>query len=177
MKKLSTLILLFVGLLTSCVGDVGPQGPPGFDGFDGQDGQDGADGLIGNIFEAEVSFNEANTYEAFVDFPTSIDVFDTDIVLAYILNGTDNGVDIWEPWPQTLFFDNGILLNAFDHTDSDIRFFLDGTVDFANLDPLYTDNIIYRVAIIPADFAASINTSKMSEVMTAMKVKTVKRVN
>ena len=165
--------MLFVGLLTSCVGDIGPQGPPG---FDGQDGLDGADGLIGNIFEAEVSFTEENGYEAFVDFPTTIEVFDTDVVLAYILNGTDNGTDIWEPLPQTLFFDDLILLNAFDHTAADIRFFLDGTVDPASLDPLYTDNVVYRVAIIPADFAASINTSDINEVMGALNVKSVVRV-
>jgi len=176
MKKVSILVLLFVGLLTACVGDIGPQGPPGFDGFDGQDGLDGADGLIGSIFEAEVTFTEANDYEAFVDIPTSIDVFDSDVVLAYILNGTDDGVDIWEPLPQTLFFGNDILLNAFDFTLADIRFFLDGTVDLSSLDPLYTDNVVYRVAVIPADFAATINTLNFNEVMSAMKVKSVERV-
>ena len=175
-KKLSILVLLFVGLLTSCVGDLGPQGPPGFDGFDGQDGLDGADGLIGSIFEAEGTFTEANGYEFFADIPTSIEVFDTDVVLAYTLSGVDNGVDIWEQLPQTLFFENDILLYGFDFTVADVRFFLDGTINLTTLDPLYTDNILFRVAVIPADFAATINTANFNDVMKAMNVDTVQRV-
>jgi len=174
-KKLSILVLLFVGLLTSCVGDIGPQGPPGFDGFDGADGQDGADGLIGTIFEAEATFTEANGYEFFVDIPTSIEVFDTDVVLAYTLSDVNDGVDVWEQLPQTLFIGNDILLYGFDFTVSDVRFFLDGTIDLTTLDALFTDNILFRVAVIPADFATTINTSNFNEVMSAMNVKSVER--
>jgi hypothetical protein len=175
-KKLSILVLLFVGLLTSCIGDIGPQGPPGFDGFDGQDGLDGADGLIGSIFEVEATFTEADAYEFFADIPTSIDIFDTDVVIAYTLSGVDDGVDIWEPLPQTLFFGNDILLYGYDYTVADVRFFLDGTIDLTTLDALYTDNILFRVAVIPADFAATINTANFNEVMSAMKIDNVERV-
>jgi len=114
--------------------------------------------------------------ELFTDIPTSIEVFDTDIVIAYILSGVDDGIDIWEPLPQTLFFDNGILLYGYDYTLNDVHFFLDGTIDLTTLEALYTDNIIFRVAVIPADFAATINTSNINEVMKAMKVDSVKRV-
>ncbi len=173
MKKISILVLLFVGILTSCGGDIGPQGPPGFDGFDGLDG---ADGLIGSIFEVEADFTP-DGYEFFVDIPTSIEVFDTDVVMAYILSGVDNDVDIWEPLPQTLFFGNEILLYGYDYTFFDVRFFLDGTIDLNSLDPLYTDNIIFRVAVIPAAFAESINTLNLDEVMGAMNVESVERVH
>ena len=172
-KKLSILVLLFVGLLTSCIGDIGPQGPPGFDGFDGLDGLDGNDGLIGSIFEAEGNFTEANAYEFFADIPTTIDILDTDIVIAYVLSGVDNEVDIWEPLPQTLFIEDEILLYGYDFTVTDIRFFLDGNISFASLDALYTDNIVFRVAVIPADFAATINTKNINEVMSALKIETV----
>ena len=172
MKKISILVLLFVGILTSCGGDIGPQGPPGFDGFDGIDG---ADGLIGSIFEVEADFTP-DGYEFFVDIPASIEVFDTDVVMAYILSGVDNDVDIWEPLPQTLFFGNEILLYGYDYTFFDVRFFLDGTIDLNSLDPLYTDNIIFRVAVIPADFAASIDVSNINEVMDAIQLKSVKRI-
>jgi len=169
MKKLSILFVSFVLVLfNSCTGDIGPEGPPGFDG---------ADGLIGSIFEVEATFTEAEGFEIFTDIPASIDVFDTDVVIAYILNGVDNGVDIWEPLPQTLFFDNGILLYGYDYTLNDVHFFLDGTIDLTTLDDLFTDNIVFRVAVIPADFAASINTSNINEVMKAMKVDSVKRIN
>jgi len=170
MNKISIIVLLFVGILTSCEGDIGPQGPPGFDGLDG------ADGLIGSIFEVEADFNP-DGYEFFVDIPNSIEVFDTDVVIAFILSGVDNGVDIWEPLPQTLFFGNDILLYGYDYTFFDVRFFLDGTIDLNSLDPLYTDNVIFRVAVIPADFAGSINTLNLEEVMDAMNVNTVERIH
>jgi len=38
---------------------------------------------------------------------------------------------------------------------------------------LFTDNIIYRIAVIPADVAASVNTANINEVMSAMKVDSV----
>jgi len=173
MKQISLLLSFILVLFISCVGD---PGPPGFDGFDGADGLDGVDGLIGQIFEAEVNFTAENDYEFLVDIPTTIEVFDTDVVIAYILTGVDNDIDIWEPLPQTLFFGNEILLYGYDHTVSDIRFFLDGTIDFASLDPLYTDAIVYRVAVIPADFAKTIDVSNMNEVMDALQVKSVERI-
>jgi len=177
MRKYLTLFIGIAGSLvlgfglTSCEGPIGPPGPPGPPGFDG------ADGLIGSIFEAQVDFDKANNYEAFVDFPSNIEVFDTDVVIAYILTAVDNGTDIWEPLPQTLFFDADILLYGYDHTAFDIRFFLDGTIDLGTLDPVFTDGVIFRVAIIPADFAATIDVNKFEDVMSALKVENVKRIN
>lgn len=172
MKKLSLLSSLLVVLLfISCTGDPGPQGPPGFDGIDG------ADGLIGTIFEVEADFNATNNYEYLVDIPTNIEVFDTDVIMAYILSGVDNDVDIWEPLPQTLFFDDGILLYGFNHTFFDVNFFLDGTKDFASLDPLFTDGVVFRVAVIPAAFAETTDLTNIKEVMSAMQIKSVERID
>lgn len=170
MKKISLLLSFIVVLFISCEGD---PGPPGFDGLDGLDG---ADGLIGTIFEVEADFTADNGYEYLVDIPLEIEVFDTDVVMAYILTGVDNDIDIWEPLPQTLFFENDILLYGFDHTVSDVRFFLDGTIDFETLDPLFTDDIIYRVAVIPAAFAEKIDVLNIDEVMNAMKIENVDRI-
>lgn len=172
MKKISLFLLFSIVLFMSCEG---PQGPPGFDGFDGFDGADGADGLIGSIFEVEVDFTP-DGYEYYVDIPASIEVFDTDIVMAYVLTEVLDGVDIWEPLPQTLFFGNEILLYGYDYTFSDVRFFLDGTINLNSLGALYTDNILFRVAVIPADFAASIDVSNINEVMDAIQLKSVKRI-
>ena len=170
MKKISILVVLFAVLLTACEGEMGPPGPPGLDGLDG------ADGLIGSIFEVQADFNP-DGFEFFVEIPSTIEVFDTDVVIAYILSGVENNVDIWEPLPQTLFFGNDILLYGYDYTYFDVRFFLDGTIDLYSLSPLYTDNVIFRVAVIPADFAGSINTLNLEEVMAAMNVKTIERIN
>ena len=170
MKKLSLLSsLLVVVLFISCTGDPGPQGPPGFDGIDG------ADGLIGTIFEVEADFTAGNDYEYLVDIPTNIEVFDTDVIMAYILTGIDDDVDIWEPLPQTLFFEDGILLYGFNHTFFDVNFFLDGTKDFASLDPLFTDGVVFRVAVIPAAFAETLDLTNIQDVMSAMEIDNVER--
>ena len=176
MRKYLTLLIGIAGSfilgfgLTSCEGPVGPPGPPR------PPGADGADGLIGTIFEAQVDFEKANDYQAIVEFP-DIELFDTDVVVAYILTAVDNGTDIWEPLPQTLFLGDDILLYGYDHTFFDIRFFLDGTVDLGTLDPVFTDGVIFRVAIIPADFAKEIDVNKFEDVMSAMKIEQVKRIN
>ena len=177
MRKYLTLFIGIAGSLvlgfglTSCEGPAGPPGPPGFDGVDG------ADGLIGTIFEAQIDFNKANDYQDIVDFPSTIDVFDSDVVVAYVLTAVEDGTDIWEPLPQTLFFDTDILLYGYDHTSFDIRLFLDGTSDLGTLDPENTDGVIVRVAFIPADFAAALDVNKFEDVMSALKVEKVKRIN
>ncbi len=175
MKKISLFLSFIVVLFVSCEGPQGPSGFDGFDGFDGTNGTDGADGLIGTIFEVEAVF-APDGYEYLVEIPTSIEVFDTDIIMAYILSGVEDGVDIWEPLPQTLFFGNEILLYGFDHTVADVRFFLDGTIDLNSLDALYTDAVVFRVAVIPAAFAESIDVLNINEVMGALQVKSVHRI-
>ncbi len=175
MKKISLFLSLIVVLFISCEGPQGPSGFDGFDGFDGTDGTDGADGLIGTIFEVEADFTP-DGYEYFVDIPASIEVFDTDIVMAYALTEVLDGVDIWEPLPQTLFFVDEILLYGYDYTVTEVRFFLDGTINLNTLEPLYTDNVLFRVAVIPAAFAESIDVLNINEVMDVMQLKSVKRI-
>ena len=61
--------------------------------------------------------------------------------------------------------------------DFDINFFMQGTFDLSTLDPVYTDGVIFRVAIIPADFAATLNLSDMNQVMDVLQIETVLKVN
>jgi len=175
MKRFITLFIAVLGTaaisfsISSCEGPAGPPGIPG------PVGPAGADGLIGAVFEAQIDFNKGNDYTGVVDIPNSIEVFDSDVVMAYILTGVDGGTDIWEPLPQTLFFGNEILLYGYDYTFADVKFFLDGTIDLGTLDPLFTDGIIFRVAVIPADFAQSIDLNKMEDVMQALNIEEVSR--
>jgi hypothetical protein len=177
MRKYLTLFIGIAGAfvlsfgLSSCEGPAGPPGPPG------EDGIDGADGLIGTIFEAEVDFDGSNDYSTVVEFPSNIEVFTSDVVVAYILTAVDDGTDIWEPLPQTLFFDTDILLYGYDHTSFDIRFFLDGTINLDSLDPIFTDDVIFRVAIIPADFSKDIDVNNLKDVMSALSIDKVERLN
>ncbi len=169
MKKLLLLSIISL-LLVSCQGD---PGPPGRDGANGLDGIN----ILGQIFEAQVDFNANNNYEVLVDIPTQIEVFDTDVVIAYILIGTNNGVDIWEPLPQTLFFDDGILLYGYNFTFEDVLFFLDGTVFFDNLPPETTQGVIFRVAILPADVAKGLDLTNLENVMNSLKNKEIIKLN
>lgn len=168
MKKLFSLLAITALLLTACEGDPGPPGPQGPPGQDGLDGG----GLLGTVFEYNVTFTDLNAEVPFetYDFPAELEVFDTDVVLAYLLVDVVDGFDVWEPLPRTLYFnDGGILSYGFNHTYVDIQFFLDGNIDFPFLDPDYTDNLIMRVAVLPADLLGEIDTNNMSEVMSVAK--------
>lgn len=154
MKKFSLLSILTLAIvMASCEGPVGPPGPPGFDGLDGLDGIN----ILGKVLEIEGTFNADNEYALFYEFPQTVEVFESDIVLVYILwaqTEDSNGelVDIWRLLPQTRLLDQGILQYNFDHTFFDVSIFLEGDFDFSSLSPSDTDNQIFRIAIMPAEF-------------------------
>ena len=170
MKKLFALLFVSSLLFISCEGVPGPPGPQGPQGEDGIN-------ILGQVFEAVVDFRAINGFEELVPFPDNIEVFDTDVVVAYILTGVEDGLDVWEPLPQTLFFGDEILLYGYNYTVGDILFFLDGTVNFNNLPSERTDNIIFRVAILPADMAEDVNLSSFDSVMNAVQNKEIMQLN
>ena len=173
MKKFY-ILLFFATILISCEGTVGPPGPPGPQGVPGEDGYDG---LIGQVIEVQADLNAGTDFEYFVEIPSDIEVFESDVIMVYRLMEVFDDTDVWEPLPQTIFRNNGILLYTFDYTLFDVRLFLDGTVDFGKLDPNDTDDLIFRIAIIPADFAKGVNLKKMDEVIKALHVEDIKRIN
>ena len=170
MKKFY-ILLFFATILISCEGTVGPPGPQGVPG------EDGYDGLIGQVIEVQADLNAGTDFEYFVEIPSDIEVFESDVIMVYRLMEVFDDTDVWEPLPQTIFRNNGILLYTFDYTLFDVRLFLDGTVDFGKLDPNDTDDLIFRIAIIPADFAKGVNLKKMDEVIKALHVEDIKRIN
>lgn len=160
MKKNSFIIILFASvLILSCEG---PVGPPGEDGTS----------LIGTVFEMEGDFKASNNYELFFDFPQNFEIYNTDVALVYILwevatvNG--NQTDVWRLLPQTVILDDGILQYNFDYTVNDVRIFLEGTTNFNNLLPAETDNQIFRIAVLPADFVASKKSAEISDLSILM---------
>jgi len=147
MKKLTVIFSLFAVIaFSSCEG---PMGVPGEDGTS----------LIGTIFETEGDFKASNNYELFFDFPNNFEIYNTDIVLVYILwdvvpvNGKQT--DIWRLCPQTRFIDNGVIQYNFDYTVNDVRIFLETTFPYDELLPSETNNQVFRIAVLPADFVAS----------------------
>ena len=140
MKLFLTLIFSLL-VLTSCEGPEGPKGLPGIN-------------ILGQVFEVNIDLNATNNFEQVVTIPLSIEVFESDAILAYRYEGSFNGADIWTPLPST-YFDNfgGTFLYTFNHTYFDLKFFLDGNFNLGVLAPSWTDNQIFRVVVVPAEFA------------------------
>lgn len=155
MKKLLSLLSIFI-LITACEGDPGPPGPPGIQGNDGGI-------LVSNAFEIEIDFNLNNNFEYFEAY--GFDVFPADVTLVYILWEVSDGVEIWRQLPQNVFFDQGVLTYNFDFTRTDVRFFLDGTINLGTLDSSYTQNQIFRVVVVPAEDVGRIDYSNLNAVM------------
>lgn len=169
MKKLTLFLLLPLFSLTSCIegsGTVGPQGPPG---------PQGPAGPVGQGFEVEANFSEANGYSEIFAFPNDIEVLDTDIVAVYLLWDVDSetGNDVWQPLPVSVFFDDGELQYAFDHTVADVQLFLTGDTDLSTVGDEFTQNQIFRVAILPVDYVQNnkIDINNMEEVMGAVEMR------
>jgi hypothetical protein len=174
MKSTTLLAGLFLSLFfISCEG---PQGPPGFDGFDGLDGQDGVN-ILGSVLEIEGDFNVGNDYSILYEFPQTVEVFESDVVLVFILwdqteDGNGEPVDIWRLLPQTRILDQGLLQYNYDHTFLDVSIFLESDFDLDTLQPGDTDNQVFRIAVMPADFASSskMDKSNLDAVMHSLNV-------
>ena len=134
------------------------------DGRDGYDGKDGVDGvnILGSAFEIEGDFTATNEYLLYFQFPNTVEVYESDIVLVYILwetvTGSDNKpLDVWRLLPQTVILDEGILQYNYDYTREDVQVFLGGTIDFATLLPAEWENQVFRIVVMPADFAIDLS--------------------
>ncbi len=137
-------------LLAAC------EGIPGRDGIDGIDGKDGVN-ILGSAFEIEGDFTEDNDWMLYFKFPNTLKVYESDIVLVYILweqtavGGKD--LDVWRLLPQTIILDEGILQYNYDFTMVDVQIFLSGTIAFNTLLPAESQNQVFRIVVMPADFA------------------------
>lgn len=161
MKKLTALLsILFLASCQLDSGTVGPQGPPG------------PAGPVGQAFEVQADFSSANNYMQIFEFPPEVEVLESDIVVVYLLWDVDSetGNDIWQQLPVSIFFSNGELQYAFDHTVADVKLFLTGDVDLGTVGSAYTQDQVFRVAILPVDYVQdnNINLGNMDEVMNAV---------
>lgn len=168
MKNL--ILLLSAFLFVSCSGERGPVGP---------EGPQGPPGPVGQAFEVQADFNETNNYSEIFGFPDNMEVLQSDIVAVYLLweVDEDTGNDVWQQLPVSIFFDDGELQYAFDHTVADVQLFLTGDKDLSTVGDGYTQDQIFRVAIIPVDYVESnkIDMGNMEEVMNAVKPGTIRR--
>jgi hypothetical protein len=151
--------LLFLSVLVIFAACQGEPGPPGRDGIDGRDGQDG-ESFLGAVFEIEGDFTSENDYSLYFEFPQTTTVYESDIVLVYILweqAEDDYGdlLDVWRLLPQTVVLDDGVLQYNYDFTFLDVLVFLEGTLDLSTLLPAESDDQVFRIVVLPADYAIS----------------------
>lgn len=159
MKKLNQLALAIIVLIgiQACEG---PQGPPGFDGLDGVN-------IVSEVFEVEVDFTEANNYSEQLRFDPAI--IESDVVLAFIEWEIDGGNSVWRALPQTVFFnEGGVLIYNYDFSKVDFRLFLDGAINPADLGEEWRLNQLFRVIVVPGDYASSRIDFTNYEAVTAM---------
>lgn len=147
-----SLLVFLLGLMVFFQACEGPPGPPGIPGPQGPQGQAGLV-LLGEVFEADVNFTPQNEY--FVDFEFNPAIESSDVVLVYIQWEAINGTSVWRLLPQTVFFEEGVLVYNFDFTRNDFAVFLETTFDPSILDNTWTRNQKIRAVVIPADFAVS----------------------
>lgn len=143
MKKsgiIMSLLLLFT--LVACRGDRGPQGPPGIN-------------LLGQVFETTVNFHSGNNFSNVINYPSNVEVYESDVVLVYLLEDElANNVDVWTPIPQTFFINGeGIMAYNFNYTFLDVNIFLNGDFPLGNLPPIFTQDQTFRIAVVPSEFA------------------------
>jgi hypothetical protein len=141
------VLILAMALLPACEGE---PGPPGMDG----------ESFLGSVFEIEGDFTSENNYSLYFEFPQSLTVYESDVVLVYILWGlaednTGEPLDVWRLLPQTIVLDEGVLQYNYDHTFLDVQIFLDGTVDFSSLLVAEAMDQVFRIVVLPADYAIS----------------------
>jgi len=125
---------------------------PACQGIPGEDGEDG-NSLLGAVFEIEGDFTPANKWMLYFKFPNTIEVFESDAVLVYLLWEQSNNLDVWRLLPQTVVLKEGILQYNYDYTLADVQIFLDGSLDLNTLLPAESQDQVFRIVVFPADFA------------------------
>lgn len=163
MKKILTLIAV-VGLVvfSSCEG---PEGPPGLDGVN----------VVGTVYENKApnyyNFTENNNYSVGFDFPQTL--IDSDVVLVYRFDGVDNGGrPVWQALPETYYLADGTREFSFKFifTKSYVDIYMDGK-NRANAPASYRTNQIFRIVVVPADFANSLNKNSYFDVIGRLNIK------
>ncbi len=126
---------------------------------------------IGTVFETgTVSFTTTNNFIVRYNFPGTI--YDSDMVLVYRLAGIVNGADLWEFLPETYYFADGTrdFSYNFNFTKSYVDIYLNGN-DLISVPSGNRLNQIFRIVIVPANFATSLKSTNYNVVMSALNIK------
>lgn len=181
MRKYSFLTAILLGLTFAFQSCRGPEGLPGPEGPQGPAGAE----LLPVVFDVEADFTAAGNYRASIGMPDELEVLESDIVLVYLaydaatVNG--NQAIVWRALPQVIPAGEGFFQYNYDYTQYDVEFFLDGNIDLSTLDNTWTQDQLFRVAVLPADKLArkaAVDLTNYEEVVKAYgidesKIKTI----
>lgn len=151
-KFLFTAVAIFL-LLAGC-GERGPVGPEGPQGPAGPS-------LLPTSFEFLADLTQTNGFEHFQDIPGSIDMYDSDVILAYVLEDyiEEDDLEVWRKLPVTEFTERGTNILDFDFTFVDVRVFLHANYNLGSVDEFR--DLLIRAVHIPADFASGNKAAKL----------------
>lgn len=142
MKNLIVLLIsATMVVFNSCSGPVGPPGPVG------PRGPAGEDGLLAEVFEVNANFNSGNNYSAFYELNPPI--FDSDMLMVYILWNFFENEPIWRPLPLNQFLPEGILQYDYNFTRNDFEIYMGGNIPLSDIGSEFTMNQVFRIVIIP----------------------------
>lgn len=164
MKKLIFALGTIFFLFIACEG---PTGPPGQDGIN----------ILGQTFERTVNFqfnSQNGLQESLVTIPNTIEVFESDAILVYRLEGQlPDNVDLWSLVPQNFFLENGTIIQyVYNHTFFDVMLQIDGNFDLATVPSNFTQNQVFRFVVVPSDFATKtgVDLQDYNAVMQALEL-------
>ncbi|WP_299682231.1 hypothetical protein [uncultured Dokdonia sp.] len=135
---------------------------------------------IGQTFEiSNVDFITTDGFQGIVNVvvPNNITVFQSDVPLVFVLDPVAtaaNGVDVFEPLPRSFFFNNGGFAQYrfnFIFDDATGIFDLDLVLESDDFDALgndFTQNQIFRIVIVPSEFAETHNTDNLNTVLSEL---------
>ena len=135
---------------------------------------------IGQTFEiSNVDFTTTDGFQGIVNVvvPNNIVVFESDVPLVFVLDPdatAANGVDVFEPLPRTFFFnDGGFAQYRFNFIFNDATgiFDLDLILESDDFDALsngFTQNQVFRIVIVPSEFAETHNTDDLNTVLSEL---------
>jgi hypothetical protein len=162
MKKLIKFFITGIAmfLMLSGCGERGPVGPEGPRGPQGPAGPE----VIPTSFEFEADLLQSNGFEFFQDIPAGIEVFDSDVVLAYVLEDylVEEDLEVWRQLPLTEFNGNGTSIINFDYTFVDVRIFMDANYNLGAADEY--SGLLIRAVHVPAGF---LNNQKIMQLNDA----------
>jgi hypothetical protein len=173
-KLLPVLMLLALFFSQACEGPEGPQGPPGPQGDPGQQGPTGPAGTPASSTVYDIGDWDFTADEEFtlgLSFPDNdIEISESDALLVYRLWNVVDQKPVWRMLPQIIYFppaDTTLPANQketlqydFVHTPEELAIFMDGTVDLTKLGAGWTTDQVFRLVVVPGEFAQRTDGTK-----------------